>query len=339
MKIYKIALPVMALAALASCSNSDNEFPDFEYQAIYFANQYPVRTVELGKDLEVNTDLDNKHQVTIKAVRAGAYGNSQNRTVEYIVDNTLCDNLYFSTGQKVEPLPSDYYSMLNDKIVIPAGSIDGGVTVQLTDKFFEDPKCLSNNYVIPVRLISASGDDRIMSGEANVENPNRHISSDWKSPCKDFVLYCMKYVNKYHAHYLRRGVDKITVGGQTTEIVRKQQYVERDEEVHTVTTGFNECEISLSTQIDGDHTYSYSLKLTFNDNGECTITSANPDMTASGTGKYVDNGEKNSIGGKDRDALYLEYTVNAADWSLSTTDTMVMRNRGVTAEYFEVVVQ
>ena len=33
-------------------------------------------------------------------------------------------------------------------------------------------------------------------------------------------------------------------------------------------------------------------------------------VTATGTGKFVQDGEKNSWGNKDRDAIYLKYTVD-----------------------------
>lgn len=342
MKLYNLTIPVMALALFGACSNSDNEFPDFDYQTVYFAKQYPVRTVELGKDNEVNTDLDNLHQVMIKAVRGGAYGNSADRHISIAIDNSLCDNLYFSAaqgGHKVLPLPADYYSIDKEEIVIPSGRIDGGLTVQLTDKFFEDPMCLANNYVIPVRMVSVEGTDSILCGRPAVDNPNRHIAGDWSVTPKDYVLYCMKYVNKYHGYYLRRGVDVITDGTNSANVIRRQQYVERDEEVNTVTTAFKECEIALHTSVDADHQYAYRLKLLFNDNGECTVSSATADATVSGTGKYVDLGEKKSIGGKDRDALYLDYTVNSGSWTVAVKDTLVMRNRGVTAEYFEVEVK
>ncbi|MCI9285869.1 MAG: DUF1735 domain-containing protein [Muribaculaceae bacterium] len=344
MKLNILTIPALALAATAivSCENSTNEFPDFDYQTVYFANQGVGRTLELGRDLEINTDLDNLHQVNIKAVMGGAYGNSRDRHIGIAVDNGLCDNLFFTEdfgGHKVIPMPDDYYTILADEIVIPSGKLDGGVKIQLTDKFFNDPLALSFNYVIPVKMTHTNDVDSILEGRPAVENPNRLVPGDWNVLPQDYVLYAMKYVNPYHAYYLRRGVDRITHGTEQTTIVRHQKYVERNEEVHTVTASLNDCEIDLSTSIDGDHVYKYRLRLAFDDNGACTVSSADPNMTVTGTGKYVVDGEKKSIGGKTRDGLYLDYTVNAPAWSVAVKDTLVMRNRGVTAEYPEFVVK
>jgi hypothetical protein len=51
----------------------------------------------------------------------------------------------------------------------------------------------------------------------------------------------------------------------------------------------------------------------------------------------VKKGEKNSWGNKDRDALYLKYEVNLGSMKVSTTDTLVMRDRTVTMETFSPV--
>lgn len=53
-------------------------------------------------------------------------------------------------------------------------------------------------------------------------------------------------------------------------------------------------------------------------------------------GKYVVKGEKDSFNHKDRDALYLEYTVDLGTATYVTKDTLVMRDRQVKAEWFDV---
>ncbi|OPZ94098.1 MAG: hypothetical protein BWY74_00837 [Firmicutes bacterium ADurb.Bin419] len=76
------------------------------------------------------------------------------------------------------------------------------------------------------------------------------------------------------------------------------------------------------------------MLLTFDNRGNCTITSETSGVTASGTGKFVSKGDKNSWGNKDRDVLYLNYTVDYGDIKSVTTDTLVVRDRGVKAEWF-----
>ena len=59
----------IAIAALAftSCENGENEFPGYDKCNVYFANQYVMRTVELGEDLEVDLTNDNNHIVEVRA--------------------------------------------------------------------------------------------------------------------------------------------------------------------------------------------------------------------------------------------------------------------------------
>lgn len=45
---------------------------------------------------------------------------------------------------------------------------------------------------------------------------------------------------------------------------------------------------------------------------------------------------KNSFNNKDRDVLYLDYTVDLGSVTYATKDTLVMRDRQVKAEWFEV---
>ncbi|MGE8299191.1 MAG: adhesin, partial [Sphingobacterium paramultivorum] len=69
-------LYAMALVSLASCKNNDWEFPDFEFQSVYFAYQTPVRTVTLGEDIFDNS-LDNQHKVKVMATTGGVYNNAK----------------------------------------------------------------------------------------------------------------------------------------------------------------------------------------------------------------------------------------------------------------------
>lgn len=51
MKLNKLYLGLIFLSTvLISCENQDNDFPDFDYQTVYFASQYPDRTLQLGND-------------------------------------------------------------------------------------------------------------------------------------------------------------------------------------------------------------------------------------------------------------------------------------------------
>lgn len=332
MKIHKL-LSIIALGgmtlAFSSCENGDNSFPDFEGgTSVYFAYQYPVRTIVLGNDSEVDNSLDLQHKCAIYATMGGAY-EGKNITLDVAVDNTLCDNLFYEDGAPVLALPSTHYSLLGDKINYN-GAHWGNVEVQFTDAFFADEKAMGRNYVIPVVIKKQVGADRILSGTPLIEGdaPSRTNSEYWSVLPKDYVLYCVKYINPWHAFYLRRGIDKITDNGTVTTNVRHAASVEKDEVCGLTTRSMTTAVFPVSTKSDDGTTVTCELLLTFNDNNECTITSGTAGMTATGTGKFVKDGEKKSWGNKDRDAIYLDYNVDFGINQLATKDTLVLQTRG-----------
>jgi len=180
-----------------------------------------------------------------------------------------------------------------------------------------------------------------LRGKPAIENPDRCVDDNWSIKPRDFVLYAVKYVNQWHGVYLRRGTDHITqLDGSQVNFVRHEQYVEDDDTVSISTVSLTKAALSLplystdSTIIDVAH-----VMLTFTDDENCTIAGETNNFTVTGSGKFVPKGDKNSIGGTDRDALYLNYTVKYKLFSLKfeTSDTLVVRDRGVAPEYFSVV--
>jgi len=332
--IFTTFLMAMVTGLFTSCENSDWEFPDYDYSAVYFAYQSPIRTICLGEDV-FDTSLDNEYKCQIMATMGGVYKNNANIDISIRVDNSLCENLVFEENDMdIIPMPSNYYSLSSDKITIEKGSVLGGVIVQLTDVFFNDPKSLLTTYVIPVVMTGVVNADTILSGTPLVDNPRRGVSSDWDVQPKDYMLYAVKYINQYEANYLRRGKDVIS-GSQSGTKNRHAQYVEKDEVVDNITTrSLNTIAWEHQTKDMNDITRNSVLLLTFDNQNNCTITSETEGVTASGTGKFVSKGDKNSWGNKDRDVLYLDYTIDYGDIQSATNDTLVVRDRGLKAEWF-----
>jgi hypothetical protein len=340
---FKYIFSIIALAVvLASCKNDNISFSDYDYQTVYFANQFVARTVELGEDKFADNTLDKQHKISIEATMGGAYTNKKKIVIDVKVDDSLCNNLYFDDshgGSQVLPMPQKYYKLSAPQIVIPSGSPRGGVEIQLTDAFFNDPKALSFNYVIPLVMTSVEGSDSILRGSPMVSNPNRLVDDDWNVKPKDYVFYALKYVNPWSGRYLRRGVDQITkTDGSTSTSLRHVEYVENDELVSASSQGLKVCEIPLTVKDSSGKDVSFNLILTFADDGTCTVKGNADTYDISGTGKFVTNGEKQSIGGSDRDALYLDYNVKFKNidnnLQYATRDTLVMRDRNVSLDYF-----
>ncbi|MDR1370405.1 MAG: DUF5627 domain-containing protein [Dysgonamonadaceae bacterium] len=337
MKKY-ILLSAIISAVFTSCHNDDWEFPDYEYATVYFAYQYPVRTITMGEDI-YDTSLDNEHKCKIMATTGGTYTNKTDISIDITVDNALCTGLLFGeNGDEIKVMPSGYYSLASDKIVIPSGDLIGGIEVQLTDAFFADPLSVKNTYVIPLRVTNVQNADSVLRGKPLVDNPNRCITSDWDVVPKDYVLYAVKYINTWHATYLRRGKDIVKGKNGNTSldktVVRHAQYVERDELCSLVTRSMSENILSLTVKDNENRDIPYDLILRFDNSGKCTISSESENYTISGSGQFVEKGDKGSWGNEDRNVLYLSYEADFANMHYTVTDTLAVRDRGVGMETF-----
>ena len=353
--IYGVALGAFSLS-FASCYNADKEFPDYEGgTTAYFAYQFPVRTVILGNDIYDNT-LDNQHKIQIWATMGGAYG-GRNAYVDIAVDETLCDNLFFTddggnADEPVRPMPKEYYTLLDSKIPYN-GDSRGYVEVQLTDAFFNDPKAIENTYVIPLLMTGQNGFDHILTGTPREGlSPSRTNTEDWEILAKDYVLYCVKYMNPWQAKYIRRGVDNVTEKGVTTQVVRKdfslvnsdldhykENPVNQNDEVCAIhTKNMTQAIFPVSFKTSGA-SISCNLILTFNGN-QCSITTDDENVTATGSGEYIEKGTEKSEykdyqwGSNNgqpvqRDILRLAYDVKFDNKNIqvSTTDTLVVQTR------------
>ena len=355
--IYGAALGALTLT-LASCYNAEHEFPDYEGgTTAYFAYQYPVRTLILGNDIYDNT-LDNAHKCQIWSTMGGAYG-GRDAYVNIAVDESLCDNLWFvdAGGNPSEPvlaMPSNYYSLLSN--VIPyKGDPRGYVEVQFTDAFFNDPKAIENTYVIPLVMTNVKGIDHILTGTPREGlQPSRTNTEDWDVLAKDYVLYCVKYMNPWHGKYIRRGVDNVTEKGVTTTIVRKdfslvnsdlehykENPVNQNDEICGITTkNMSQAIFPVSIKRSGNQaSLLCNLILTFNGN-TCTISTDDENVTATGSGEFIVKGTERpeykdyqwgSMNGEpvQRDILRLSYNVSFdnLDVQASTNDTLVVQTR------------
>lgn len=319
---------------LSSCENGDVEFPDFDYQTVYFARQTPIRTIVLGNDEVYPNDLDNAHKCQIYAVMGGVNENKKTRTIQIAVDNSLCDNLQYSDGRDVKPMPAEYYELSSNTITIQPGQIMGCVDVQLTDAFFADTlnavKSTTSDseatYVIPIRMVSAT--DSILES-------------------KNYVLYAVNYKNKYHGCWLSQGTDVIKAPGKAdSTITRQPGYWEYADLVYLTTDNLQQSRYSVSTNVEivtnngrrtttNIETKTCSLILTFDSSDHCTISTDTPGCTATGSGQWTSHGAAQAWGDKDRDQLTLQYEVTftyesggeTVSTTLTTNETLVMRDR------------
>ena len=316
--ILKLACGVGLVCSLFSCKNGDIDFPDYEGgTTVYFPYQYPTRTIVLGDD-EPSIDLtnDHAHKCVIMATFGGSY-NGINASVQVAVDESLVDNLYFDENGlvPVQVMPSSYYQLSTTNLSFN-GTMNGVTEVQLTDAFFDDPDAVKATYVIPLVMTSQSGFGKILTGTLNegATGP-RTNTSDWDVKPMDYVLYCVKFQNKYSGWWL-------------THHTTSTEDIEHAQTVEIKTVSLNSCSYTVSYQ-EGDQSYSADLLLSFN--GEnCTISSLTEGVTASGSGTWGDDTEKKAWGNRDRDGMELNYSVDFGDGhSWSTNEKMVWQRSGV----------
>jgi len=333
----KILIILILAAGLVACENQDIEFPDYAYTAGYFPYQYPIRTLVLGDYIFVNEN-DNNHKFMISAAFGGVYTNKEERKFNVELAPELCNNVNFNTGSQVLLMPQTHYALGENQIVVPAGQVNGGLEVQLTDAFFEDPLAISANYVIPMRIVSVVNIDSVLRGTPAIANADPRKAADWVIQPKDFTMFCVKFINPYHGKYLHRGTS--TVKDATNAVLETTRYAakyaEQNEIWSLVTTGKNEVSVSgnlRSNLITGQ----LKMKLNFSDNGSCTINeNTGSDFTITGSGTFVEDAE--AWGGKERDAIFISYQLTSGGNTYSAIDTLAIRDRDVRMEVFQPVV-
>ena len=340
--LYGVALGAVTLTYM-SCYNADKEFPDFEDgTTAYFAYQFPVRTLILGNDIYDNT-LDNEHKCQIWSTMGGAYG-GRDAVVDFVVDETLCDNLWFvddggNPSTPVRPMPTSYYRLASNTIPYN-GNSRGYVEVQFTDEFFNDSLSVGNTYVIPLLMKSVTGIDHILTGKPREGlTPSRTNTEDWEVLAKDYVLYCVKYMNPWQGKYIRRGVDLVTESDVTKRFVRKDTTMVNTDLEHYKTNPVNQYDeicgittknmkqaifpvyVNVGSDADGSNRPSQlcNLILTF-DGDKCIISTDDAEVTATGSGEFIVKGTERpeyqdyqwgNMNGQllQRDILRLAYSV------------------------------
>lgn len=329
MKNLKNIIALMMIALMMSCSNQDWEYDDYETQLVYFPYQTPARTLILGNYDQGLNENDNNHRFEIGVRMTGVYENVKDRKVHFEIDGSL-----LNSAKNVKALPASYYTLESlSPITIPAGSTKGVIEVQLHDAFFDDPLSFgpaqSTNWVIPLLITDVEELNGALVGSSPLESPDRLNPADWDVLPMDYTLFGIKFMNKFHGRYLRRGVDQMSDGSTSIDNVYHAPYVERDEVTTVLTSGNRKVIVeNLVRRGENPSPGSVVMELSFDESDNCTIVSAEGDSySVSGSGKFVEGGDM--WGGKARDVIYMDYSYTdvANGETHSVMDTLVVRDR------------
>lgn len=142
---YSIIVTFAAIC-LVSCSFDDPE-DAYPFTSALFVYQDYNRNIVVGEGLQLEAGI----------TFGGVINNKKDRIVEYIVDPSLV------TAADKSVLPSSYYSMGHtSQIVVPKGKLKGYLPIVLdSTAFLNDPKSLTGEYVLPLRIISSFDVDSI----------------------------------------------------------------------------------------------------------------------------------------------------------------------------------
>ncbi len=314
-----LATAASALAVLTGCENAEKTFPDFEGGvSVYFPYQAPVRTLIMGSDeYEQATALDREHKCKIMATMGGAY-KGRNITLDFVVDNSLVDEI-----NEVKAMPSEYYQLASNQIKFN-GNPNGGVEVQFTDAFFADPEATKVTYVIPLLISGFQGADHLNLGtplEPGTK-PSRVDIDGWATVPQDYVLYAVKYINKYHGSWLRLrdcsgAIDENKLGS----------VIDQNTPIVTIST-VSLTQATYEVDVNGEKCL---LDLEFDGSENCSISTKSEGWTVSNaSGKFTSKGAKQAWGQKDRDLIELSYTIeNAKGAKLTVKENLVWQKHGI----------
>jgi hypothetical protein len=339
----KIAFPILLLLAVFSCKNQDWDFPDFRFSGTYFPYQTPIRTLVLGDYDQVDNTKDNNLQFSIGVAIGGLYDNTRDIKVGYVLNEALTQKLYSSAGDTLMPLPQAYYTLSpTGTMVIPKGSMQGYIDVQLKDAFLNDPRAFKNRYVIPLKLASTETDS-ILSGRTLNPSPDLRVATDWIVVPKNYTLFGIKFINPYHGKFLYRGKDVITNAAATKvdEVVYRQQFIEKNVVVALTTVGRTQVELTAAVRRTAGSQGNFKARLTFDAQGANCVISTAPGSAypVAGTGKFIKEGDE--WGGKKRNTIILDYKITDSTNGEfhQVNDTLVMRDRAVVLEVFQPVIK
>lgn len=335
----KILIILLLATGLFACKNFEIDHPDFDYTSGFFPYQFPVRTLVLGDYIYDNSN-DNAHKFIVSVAMGGVYENKKNRTFQFEIDDNLCSNILFTAnGDPIKALPRSYYTLSSSNtITIPKGKMNGGVEVQLTDAFFNDPLAIKNTYVVPLRLKSSNDVDTILVGSSPNPAADPRIAAQWEVAPKNFTMFAVKFINEYHGNYFHYGSSKVkdAAGAEVESNTYSEKYVEQNDVALLTTTG--RYQVSVTSSFKGSKMAgNYSMLLTFSGNN-CTISAApGSAYTITGTGTF--ESKKYSWGNKQRDGIVLNYTVSNATNSYVASEVLVARDRAVVMETYNPVLQ
>jgi len=338
----KIFFFISILILAAGCENRDIEFDDFEFQAVYFPYQTPLRTIMLGDEVVGDNSIDRDHAFSIGVSIGGMYSNEMDREVAIEYAPELAQNIMDeNSGKLLEIMPTDYYTATFDRITIPKGSFFGKMRIELKDAFFEDPDAIGLKYVIPLIITDAFGDSILSGlGSTAVVSHDRRIASDWVVVPKDYTLFAVKYINPFHGVYLLRGRSINTTVVPNDTVVYSRRFLDDNDMVKLTTRSLDKCMMPVVGGVNKNG--KYSMLLTFDEDAQTMIVSQfDPaSVVVAGSGKFYtkNDSEAESYTNYKHRTIYLNYTFEDGGNTYQVNDSLVFVDTDMKFEEYKLSV-
>lgn len=305
-RIFTI-ISLIALISFTGCEDYDEYILNYDYSAVYFASQKPIRTIVAYDEMEFKVGV----------ALGGKRANTTDEFAEFEIDPSLLQDEDIVGGNEFELLPSEYYTLSdNERMVIPAGDFIGDVTVTLNrEAFTADSLATENHYALPLRITEASTDS-ILSGRYTSDG------SELTAP-KDYTIVVVKYISPYHGVYYHKGeqLEVDTTGAVIDTVIYSENDLSRNSTWDLSTIDRNTVQTS---GIGNRNNGSLILDVDENDHS-VNLSSGNPNMEVSGTGNYDE----------DERIFYLDYEYQTPNQRFEVKDTLILRQAPEKDLFFE----
>ncbi|RAV30264.1 BT_3987 domain-containing protein [Sinomicrobium soli] len=194
----RVLLIVGVLGICLSCEKYDEYIEDYEFSAVYFATQKPLRTIVAYDEMKFNVGV----------ALGGKRSNAADEYADFVTDPTLLEDETLLEGNDFILMPEAYYSLSDEsRMQVPKGEFIGDITVTLNrEAFTSDELSRENTYAIPLRITGTSTDS-ILGG-------------------RDYTILVVRYISRYDGTYYHKGIQTET--DQDGNVVEDTIYSTRD---------------------------------------------------------------------------------------------------------------
>lgn len=286
---------LLVFIGFTACEPYEDYLVDYDYSAVYFATQKPLRTIVSYDEMEFKVGV----------ALAGKRENKIEEFADFEIDPSLLEDVAIVEGNDFQLLPTSYYTLSNDsKMIVPEGEFIGDVTVSLNrEAFTSDSLSTENVYALPFRIIGASTDT---------------ILAD-----KDYTILVVKYISEYDGTYYHKG--KQSELDSTGTVVNDTIYSRRDlidNETWNVSTIDANTIKTPAAGIFGNG----SLLLEVKNDNSVNITSGRANIEVTSQNGSYDPENRN---------FYLDYNFIRGQKEYAVNDTLILRQPPEKDLFFE----